>query len=1492
MPATLVQSVPIAPAAETTSLALGPHEKCPPANPETGKWFPNRIVLHWLTTFMRLASRKTLQEDDLFDILPKFQAKALGKLTEESLSQAANPKKKTPKKRPEMVQAHPMEQVGEHSAFSPTPSTNWDEDFEKPEDTFVEPTGFISPALQLAVRKHLMKCAWRAFKFDWIASAIAHIVAALAGVVSPLILEQILSTILDASAPKWRGYVLSIALLALQMIQSIANCYHAKKDADLGVGLKSIIIGAVYRKALKLSTVARQEYPNGRVVNLLSTDAMAFEYFGLIVHDAWVVPLHILATSALIIYYLRLAGLAGIGLMVLCSFLQSLMVGWISDYEEVAMKHTDERIKRTSEVLNGIKIIKLFAWEESFFKRIDQTRIQELKFLKKANVLSALFYGISYIIPSLVAVATFIVYQVALGQELNAEIIFPALALINQLRAPLTAVPEIAGYLVQANVVLGRVTRFLAAPEAEEPADLKLLAKKDYAGKPGMAICIRNADFEWEKWTGESDLQMDEAGSLSSDTSHYRFIELSPASARIMPQLSATFSAASSQMSMVSVLFPNQGSGLKDINLEVPVNSLVAVIGPVGSGKSSLLFGLLGEMRHTQGRSDTLQPIAYSPQQAWLVNATLRDNILFGTPYDAVKFKAVIKASALARDLEQLPRGDMTQVGERGIALSGGQAARVNLARAMYADAKILLLDDPLAAVDAHVGRQIFEDGIMRYCASKTRILVTHHLRVLPSVNYILYLEHNKIVEQGSYQSLMEQDGKVAELMREHNKDEHAVPDKVSNVSNLAISPQQAQGGSRLASPASLMARARPVSPALSMNKQASTAGNLIIDEEREEGAVKFSLYLVYLKAAGGYSIWGFIALVVLVMQADKIVTDLWLVWWSVVRFNMGQNIYVSVYAGLAALQAFAAAFLALISVFAGLEASKILHRRAMRRLVYAPMAFFDGTPLGQILSRFSRDIGEIDRWLAITVRSTMNLWGSVVACVALVGYAVPVIFAIFAPLLPIYYFVQKYYRNAARELKRIESIARSPLFAHFNESLTGIATMRSYRAASRFIFRAELYLDKANRPTLIKYYVNAWVALRMEILVGLICFMVAVLGLALSIDAALLGLALSYTLSMTGSLNMAMHATANTEARMNCVERINYYATEIPTEAPDTEAPTKRVPTPKDSRRIHPDPETRASETDLSAKSDPNLPRVRVKPNLPRLTIPLPNWPSLGNIQFEQYTLKYNPGNPAVLKDISLSINAGEKIGIVGRTGAGKSSIIAGLYRLVEASAGKISIDGIDISTLPVKQLRRNLSIIPQTPVLFEGTVRSNLDPSASHTDKVLWKILDRCRLKSFVSSMPKKLDGAVTENGDNLSVGQRQLFCLGRAMLMSAKILLIDEATANVDFETDGMIQQVLRTHLRKCTILTIAHRISTIMDYDKILVLDQGRVAEFDAPAVLLANPKSIFTQLAEETAAESTPDSQDLKLSPDRNWTDPAGHDEHDENMHISEINLDK
>ncbi|KAI8850823.1 P-loop containing nucleoside triphosphate hydrolase protein [Chytridium lagenaria] len=1040
----------------------------------------------------------------------------------------------------------------------------------------------------------------------------------------------------------------------------------------------------------------KQEYANGRITNLISTDAMILERLGQVAHGVWAVPLQVIAMSIVIIVFLGYGGAAGVGFM----FVKNL------ELEILSLKSTDHRVR-----LASMKIIKLFAWEDSFIRRILDIREIELRQQFKLIMLSAIFYGLTYVIPSLVAIICFSVYSVLPGNTLAPEIVFPALALINLLRVPMMEMPETLAFVVQANVTIGRIARFLAAPELEPLKELN--------GGPenNVALRVSNASFIWEEWTGASDVEK----------------ELGESESEPVKKPQKAFPTADSTETLVSeevVLNASNNGKLENVDFEIEKNGLTAIVGPVGAGKSSLLQAILGEMPKKKGEVEIFGQIAYSPQQGWLLNTSLKDNILFGTPLDEARYAQVLFACALDKDIMQFPDGDMTEVGERGVTLSGGQAARVNLARSLYSRADILLLDDPLAAVDAHVGKHIFENGINGSLRKgRTVVLVTHQLHFLPNVDRILYLED----DESRFSKLMSEYGGVSD--NDAPEEKSALPIATTDVKEIAV-----------------------------LDKDDKAPKALMVQEEREEGAVKLKHYNIYIMASGGFIMWGTAMFLALSMQGDRVLNDYWLIFWSTNQFSLSNSQYIGFYTLLGLIQGVGATILAVIVTFAGLRASRVLHELALRRITHAPMSFFDTNPMGRIVNRFSRDVADIDRWLSIVIRGSLNLWSAVLCNLVLVGYVVPA-----------------FYRNASRELKRLERLP----------------TVRAFKSSERFIAKNQHFINVSNRPTLLRSYVDIWVAMRAEFFVAIICFAVACLGLAFRVTPALLGLSVGYTLTLTASLNLALRLVSETEARMNSVERLNYYGTEIANEAP----------------------------MDLpGGKSTPA------------------NWPEHGAIVLKDVDLRYRPELPLVLKRLNASIRPGEKIGIVGRTGAGKSSVISAIYRLVELSGGSVGwIEGTKDKVVDYSA----------DADLFQGTIRSNLDHSGIRSDNDLWEALEGASLKDFVSSLDNKLDAKVQENGENLSVGQRQLLCLARAMLVRPKILLIDEATASVDIKTDAAIQKALRVSFKESTILTVAHRLVTIIDYDRILVLKNGEVVEFDTPNTLVNQKGGIFSDLVDET-----------------------------------------
>ncbi|KAJ3100041.1 hypothetical protein HDU97_002525 [Phlyctochytrium planicorne] len=1310
-------------------------------SPEVNANYFSKGILEWLTKLMLLASKRVLMYKDVFDMEPRYNAERFGPTIDNILQDA---------KEKYMASLKEKDVKGMSSQ--------------------------IDEGLKAVLKKNLI--------YSLFAGGVGCILGAAAGIMSPVVLQFVIRHLQDPNSPAWKGYGLCILLLVLQVFQSLCINSYRKINSGIGVGLKSAIMNVVFRKSLRLSSVSRQEYANGRVLNMISTDTQTLEYFGQLFHGIWSVPLQVLAMSAVIISYLKAGGAAGVGFMFIIALSQQFVMKKIFKFEGLALKATDSRVRLSSEMIAGMKIIKLFAWEDTFVKRILDVRETELMRQFKVTVLSAIFYGLTYVIPSFVAIVSFSVYTAIPGNVLSAEIVFPALALINLLRIPMLELPEIVVFMVEANVTMGRVARLLAAPELDANEDLHTTAEGP------TAIHIKGASFKWEDWTGPSDAkESDETPEKDDEKKEDNKEKSTAADKKGMTTASSAETLTSEEVKLDGELGSEPSFALFDVSLDFERGKINTIVGPVGAGKSSLLQAILGEMPKIKGDVSIAGSVAYSPQQGWLLNTSLKDNILFGSPLDEQRYKLALWACALDKDIVQFPDGDKTEVGERGVTLSGGQAARVNLARSLYSKADILFLDDPLAAVDAHVGKHIFENAICGPLREgRTVILVTHQLHFLPNVDHIYYLNGGRIVERGTFSELIGNGSGFSKLMAEYGGVSEGKPEESSKGKEKAT-------------------ETKDDTIATKMDNEEDTAPKaLMVQEEREEGAVRLYHYKIYLLASGGLALWLTASIVSLTMQGVRVLNDYWLIFWSNDQFQLQNAQYILFYALLGVVQGIGATVLAILVTFAGLKGSRILHLRAIQRISRAPMSFFDTNPMGRIVNRFSRDMAEIDRWLVIVIRGVLNLWSNVLSSLVLIGYVVPAVFAVVVPLIPIYYYIQFFYRNASRELKRLESVGRSPLFSQFSETLQGLPTIRAFKSAERFINKNQKLINIANRPTIVRYYVDIWVSLRAEFFVAILCFVVACLGLAFRVNPALLGLAIGYTLTMTQSLNFALRLVSEVEGRMNSVERLNFYGTEIPNEAPM---------------------------------------------DLPGGKSQTESWPEHGAVELKNVDLRYRPELPLVLKGISVSIKPGEKIGIVGRTGAGKSSVISAIYRLVELSGGSVNIDGVDISRIGLRDLRTKLSIIPQMPILFEGTIRSNLDHTGKKSDTELWEVLEAANLKDYVSSLENKLDSKVQENGENLSVGQRQLLCLARAMLVHPKILLIDEATASVDIKTDTAIQKALRESFRSSTILTVAHRLITIIDYDRILVLKNGEVAEFDSPKNLLKLEDGIFSDLVNET-----------------------------------------
>lgn len=975
-----------------------------------------------------------------------------------------------------------------------------------------------------------------------------------------------------------------------------------------------------------------------------------------------------------------------------------------------------------------------------------------------------------------VALTTFAVYVTVDEKNiLDAEKAFVSISLFNLLRFPLNTLPLVIGNVVQASVSVKRIQHFLTHDELDPNCvETKVIT-------PGYAVTVKDGTFSWAR-------------------------DLEPT--------------------------------LKNINWMVPTGSLVAVVGHVGCGKSSLVSALLGEMEKIHGEIAVKGSLAYVPQLAWIQNATLKDNILFGHPPNEQKYQNVLEACALKMDLEMLPGGDQTEIGEKGINLSGGQRQRVSLARAVFSDADIYLLDDPLSAVDSHVAKHIFDqvigpEGILK---GKTRILVTHGISFLPQVDSIIVLIDGKISEMGSYQKLLKQNRAFAEFLHNYAPDEDIEEDELTleeeevllaedTLSNhmdladsepvtnevrkqflrqLSIVSSDGECPSKMSTKRRLKSDKK--SPEYPSPKKESSE-KLIQAEGLETGTVKLSVFWQYMKAVGPL-LSLFVCFLYCGQNAASVGSNFWLSDWTNEEVVNGtqRNVHMrlGVYAALGILQG----LLVLISSFSlamgGIRAARFLHAALLENKLHTPQSFYDTTPIGRIINRFSKDIYVIDEVIPPTILMFLGTFFTSVSTILVIISSTPLFAVVIIPLTIGYFFAQRFYVATSRQLKRLESVSRSPVYSHFSETITGTSIIRAYGRQQAFVQMNDKKVNDNQKSYYPGLVANRWLGVRIEFVgncIVLFAALFAVVGRS-HLNPGLVGLSVAYALQVTMSLNWMVRMTSDLESNIVAVERVKEYA-ETETEAPwiiEGHRPSE-------------------------------------------------DWPTRGEVEFAKYSVRYRKGLDLVLKDISLKVKGGEKIGIVGRTGAGKSSMTLCLFRIIEAAGGEIRIDGQRISEIGLHDLRSKLTIIPQDPVLFSGTLRMNLDPFNKYSEEEIWKALELSHLKKFVSSQPAMLEFECSEGGENLSVGQRQLVCLARALLRKTRVLILDEATAAIDLETDDLIQMTIRTQFEGCTVLTIAHRLNTIMDYTRVLVLDKGKIAEFDTPSRLLAS-RGIFYSMAKD------------------------------------------
>uniref|UniRef100_A0A8U7N0C2 ATP binding cassette subfamily C member 2 n=1 Tax=Corvus moneduloides TaxID=1196302 RepID=A0A8U7N0C2_CORMO len=1204
-------------------------------------------------------------------------------------------------------------------------------------------------------RGWLMKTLAKTFRQNLLLAVAFKVVHDALVFVSPQLLKLLIAFVSDEDSFAWQGYLYAILLFLTALIQSLCLQQHFSLCFQLGINVRASLIAAIYKKSLTMSGATRKESTVGETVNLMSADAQRFMDMANFVHQLWSSPLQIILSIVFLWGELGPSVLAGIATMVLLIPINAFLVAKAKTIQERNMKNKDERMKIITEILNGIKILKLFAWEPSFEKRVNDIRAHELKNLVNFGYLQSVSIFVFTCAPFLVSLASFAVYVlVDENNILDAQKAFTAISLFNVLRFPMAMLPMVLSSLVQTNVSTARLERYLSGEDLDTSA---------IHHNPITLLC-----------------------------------------AGLTQEL----------MGDLAVLLP-QPSCLCSVTLDVTPGSLVAVVGAVGSGKSSLVSAMLGEMENIKGHINIQGSLAYVPQQAWIQNATLKDNILFGSELDEAKYQQVLKACALLPDLELLPAGDQTEIGEKGINLSGGQKQRVSLARAVYSNADIYILDDPLSAVDAHVGKYLFEHvlGPKGLLQKKTRILVTHSISFLPQVDNIVVLAAGAVSEHGSYSTLLAKKGAFAQFLNLYGNQEEDVEAGVG-----WLWPHHSQETRRRQSCLGLVGGVVEGSTVGSRVESQGCAGCHCL---RSDGLscpqVKFSMYLRYLRAVGlCFSFW--IVMGYVGQYVAYVGSNLWLSAWTDDAQHYVNQTYptqqrdlrIGVFGALGVSQGEGGRTAVPTRLICGaMRASRVMHQQLLSNILRVPMSFFDTTPTGRIINRFAKDIFTVDETIPMSFRTWLSCFMAIISTLIMICLATPFFAVVIVPLSVFYYFVLRFYISTSRQLRRLDSVTRSPIYSHFGETVSGLSVIRAYGHQERFLKHNETTMD-INQKSVYSWIIsNRWLAIRLEFVGSLVVFFSALLAVIAkgTLEGGIVGLSVSSALNVTQTLNWLVRTSSELETNIVAVERVHEYM-KVQNEAPWV---TKKRP--------------------------------------PR------GWPSKGEIQFIDYQVRYRPELDLVLQGISCNIGSTEKVGVVGRTGAGKSSLTNCLFRVLEAAGGKITIDEVDIATIGLHDLRKNLTIIPQDPVLFTGTLRMNLDPFDQYSDEEVWKALELAHLKTYVQGLPEGLLHLVSEGGENLSVGQRQLVCLARALLRKAKILILDEATAAVDLETDHLIQTTIRREFADCTVLTIAHRLHTIMDSNRVMVLQAGQIVEFDSPEALLMK-QGIFSAMAKDAGIAIT------------------------------------
>ncbi|KAF4008061.1 hypothetical protein G4228_019617 [Cervus hanglu yarkandensis] len=1269
-------------------------------NPLQKANFCSRLFVWWLNPLFKIGHKRRLEPDDMYSVLPEDRSQRLG----------------------EELQGY------------------WDQEVKRVQKDTQEPS----------LMKAIIKCYWKSYLIWGVFTFLEEGTR----VVQPIFLGKMISYVENYdpndSAALHEAYAYAAGLSACVLVWAVLHHLYFYHIQRVGMRLRVAVCHMIYRKALRLSSSAMGKTTTGQIVNLLCNDVNRFDQVMMFLHYLWVGPLQAVAVTALLWIEIGMSCLAGMAVLIIVLLLQSFIGKLFSSLRSKTAALTDDRIRTMSEVITGIRTIKMNAWEKSFIDLITKLRSKEVSKILRSSYLRGMNLASFFAVSKIMIFVTFI-SNVVHENLITASQVFVVVTLFEALRFSSTLyLPMAIEKVSEVIVSIQRIKNFLLLDELAQchpwlPSDDK------------MIVDVQAFTASWEK---------------ASET-----------------------------------------PTLKGLSFTVRPGELLAVVGPVGAGKSSLLSALLGELPPSQGKVSVHGRIAYVSQQPWVFPGTVRSNILFGKKYEEEQYEKVIKACALEEDLQLLEERDLTEIGDRGTTLSEGQKSRISLARAVYQDADIYLLDDPLSAVDAGVSRHLFEQCICQVLREKITILVTHQLQYLKDTSQILILKDGKVIQKGTFAQFPKSGVNFEDILLKKENEETepspgtGTPTLRNQISESSVQSQQSSRPS--------------LKDAAPEDQDAENIQLTIPLEDRSVGKFGFKTYKNYFTAGSHWFIILFLILVNIAAQVNRTYILHIFIFSSLFHRANGQSSlyafaygkgkvivmldpvwYLTVYSVLTVGTVLFGITRSLLILYILVNSSQTLHSKMLESILRVPVLFFDRNPIGKILNRFSKDIGHLDDLLPLTfldfIQTFLLVIGVVIVMVAVIPWiAMPVI-----PLGIIFFVLRRYFLETSRDVKRLECTTRSPVFSHLASSLRGLGTIRAYKVEQRFQELFDSHQDLHSEAWFLLLMTSRWLAVYLDVTCAIFVTVVTFVSLILAetLTPGQVGLVLSLTLTLMGMLQWCVRQSTEVENMMISVEGIECAEQE-------KEAPWEY--------------------------------KFR----------PPPDWPDRGVIHFYNVNFRYSLDGPLVLKDMEPYIFPRNKVGIMGRTGAGKSSLIAALLRLSEPE-GRIWIDDIRTTEIGLHDLRKKMSVAPQEPVLFTGTVRKNLDPFNEYSEKELWNALEEVQLKEAIKDLPSEMCTRLVESGLNLSVGQRQLVCLARAILRKNQILILDKATSNVDPRTDELIQKKIREKFAECTVLTITHRLSTVIDYERILVLDSGRLNDDDEPYDLLQDTDSLLYKMVHQ------------------------------------------